>query len=329
MNKKKLLKLSIVNVLIILLLFLLLEITVRLLFPQIHLSGSSSALFKDSVYFNSAGLVPNSIGTSYGVKKEVNSNGFWKYNNSSPSIDKKKKWLFLGDSITMGIGVDNDSTFPGIINSEIDNVEILNSAMIGYSSLDYLNIVKKLIQKDGNVIGVQKIFIFWCLNDIYDFYPTSNSPDYREKGILGKVVKFLSANLKTWQLLKELFSDRQRDYFLYDYQFYEYSNPLFNKSIANIEKCASIARLNNIDISVIILPYEYQIRNFNKKELFLPQQLFQKKFESIGIKIYDILKDLKPYMNNSKSLYLFGDGIHFSEQGHKLISKILLTRFLN
>ncbi|MBI5729819.1 MAG: SGNH/GDSL hydrolase family protein [Ignavibacteriales bacterium] len=329
MNNKKLLKLTIINVLIIFLFFLLLEITVRLLYPQIHLSGSSSALFKDSVYYYSAGLVPNSIGTSYGVKKEVNPNGFWKYNNSLQSINKKKKWLFLGDSITMGIGVDNDSTFPGIINSEADSVEILNSAMIGYSSLDYLNIVKKLIQKDGNSIGVQKIFIFWCLNDIYDFYPTSNSPDYREKGIFGNVIKFLSANLKTWQLLKEVFSDRQKDYFLYDYQFYESSNPLYNKSIVNIKECASIARSKNVDISVIILPYEYQIRNFNKKELFRPQKLFQKKLESTGIKIFDISEDFKPYTNDSKSLYLFGDGIHFSELGHKLISKILLTRFLN
>jgi lysophospholipase L1-like esterase len=328
-NIKKILKLTFVNLSLIFLLFLVLEIAVRSLYPQIHLSGTSSSLFMDSVYFNSPGLISNSVGTSYDAKKEVNPDGFWKYNNSEKSINKKKKWLFLGDSITMGIGVDNDSTFPGIINSETDSIEILNTAMIGYSSLDYLNIVKKLIQKDDNSVGVQKIFIFWCLNDIYDFYPTSNSPDYREKGILGNVIKFLSANLKTWQLFKEIFSDRQKDYFLYDYQFYESSNPLFNKSAANIAECASIARTKNIDVSVIIFPYEYQIRNFNKRELFRTQQLFQKKLESSEVKIYDVTEDFKPYMNDSKSLFLFGDGIHFSEKGHKLISKILLSRFLN
>ena len=324
MNIKKLTKVILVNILIVIFLFFLLELAVRLFFPQIQLSGTDSSLYQDSVYFNTPGLKPNSSGKSYGAFKEVNDDGFWKYSRSKTFEKNKSRWLFLGDSITMGIGVDNDSSFAGLINTQKDSIEILNAALIGYSGYAYLNVIKKLFEKDQNALNIKKVFIFWCLNDVYDFFPTSNSPHYEDKSILGGAIKLLTNNFKAWHLFKELFSDRQKDYFLFDNQFYSPSDSLFNRTIINIEKCASIVSSFNAEFDVIILPYEYQVRNFSNRELFQPQRVLYKQLSQSGVKCFDLSDYFKPYQSDSKSLYLFGDGIHFSNKGHRLISKIFL-----
>ena len=321
------LKLILVSLLLVAAMMLALELFIKVAFPQINLSGTSSSLLKDSVYFKSPGLMPNSSGTSNGVKKEVDQKGFWKYNTIKNPKVVKNKWLFLGDSATMGIGVENDSTFAGILNNELDSVQILNNSLIGYSGYDYLDVIKKIFEHGSNRFNVKKIVIFWCLNDVYDFYPTSNSPDFSNRGFIGNISTFLSMHSKTWHLLKELFSDRQKDYFLYDNQFYKSANKLFNSAVSNIAQCSETAARLGILFDVVILPYEFQIRNFNRKELFLPQQLLMNELNNKHINCFDVSKYLGPFAHDSKSLYLFGDGIHFSKTGHRVIAKILSEHF--
>ncbi len=321
---KKFVKLILINLCAVLLVIVIFEIIIRLLFPQIILSGTSATLLKERVYLDSPGLKPNSQGESYGVMKEVDSLGFWKYNNNK--TNHKINLLLLGDSATMGIGVENDSTFAGLINSSVDSVKIFNPSLIGYSSKDYLNIINKVLVTDKNKLHIKKLMIFWCLNDVYDNYPTKDSPDIRTKGYVGKFINLVSRNFKTWHLLKELFSDRQKDYFQYDVQFYEGNNLPLEQSLQNIIDCYSIAKKFDIDTEFIILPYEYQIRNIASDKYNLPQATLEKKLSDYEINTTDILDMVGKDIKDSKELFLFGDGIHFSKVGHRLIAKLLLEQ---
>jgi lysophospholipase L1-like esterase len=324
---KKKLELILINAIAVLLILIFFELTVRYFYPEIVLSGTSSSLLKDNVFFNSPGIAPNSSGESNGVIKESDSLGFWKYNNANSS-KKKIKWLFLGDSATMGIGVENDSTFAGIINSSLDTVQVLNPSLIGYSSKDYYNVIKKLLATDQNKLGINKILIFWCLNDIYDNYPTKNSPDVRTLGYVGKFITFLSKNFKTWHLFKELFADRQKDYFQYDVQFYKDDNINLKQSLQNIVDCYSIAKKFAVETEFIILPYEYQIRNIASRKYCLPQVILKKDLSGHGINTIDILDFIEKSSKDSKKLFLFGDGIHFSKTGHKMIARTIANKIL-
>ena len=182
---KKISKILAVNFVVVLSIFIILELTIRLFYPQINLTGTSSALLKDNVYFDSPGLNPCTKGESYGKIKEVDSAGFWKYSKISHKgigfQNRRTNWLLLGDSAAMGIGVENDSTFAGILNSQIDSINILNPSLIGYSSKDYLNVVKKIVEENNNELEIRKLLIFWCLNDVYDNYPTKDTPDMRSE----------------------------------------------------------------------------------------------------------------------------------------------------
>jgi hypothetical protein len=56
--------------------------------------------------------------------KYSNALGGWKYKKQI--ADSLNKWLLLGDSVTMGIGIDNDSTFAGIMDKSFRDVNRIN-----------------------------------------------------------------------------------------------------------------------------------------------------------------------------------------------------------
>lgn len=112
----------------VILLFFLLEAGTRIFYPEIKLPGTQQSLLKDSVYYDSQGYKPNSFGLSSDVLKRADESGFLKYSSGEKS---KNKILFLGDSAAMGIGVENDSTFGGILNNSSDMITILNPSLSG------------------------------------------------------------------------------------------------------------------------------------------------------------------------------------------------------
>lgn len=280
---------------------------------------TQQSLLKNGVYYDSQGLKPNSSGLSSDVLKYVDEFGFWKYSSGKKS---KNKILFLGDSVTMGIGVENDSTFAGILNNSSNGLAILNTSLIGYSSHDYKNIVKKLIEDEKNKIGINCIFIFWCLNDVYSNLPVSDSPEIVNDSFINKIIIFLRNNSYFYHLLKSIVSDRPKAYYFYDKTFYNIQNTHFKQSIDDLIEIDRIANEYNLSIELFLLPYEYQLRDNGYELRNSPQRLLSKNLKNTKIKVRDcstffnIVDDLGEY-------YLYGDGIHFSYRGHKAMAEYI------
>lgn len=319
--KNKIVLIIVYNIVIVLIVFLLFEGGTRLFLSDIKIPGTQQSLLKDSVYYDSQGLKPNSSGLSSDVLKYVDESGFWKYSSGGKS---KNKILFLGDSVTMGIGVENDSTFAGILNNSSNDIGILNTGLIGYSSHDYKNIVEKLIADEKNAIGVKCIFIFWCLNDVYSNFPVSDSPEIVNDSFINKIIIFLRNNSYFYHLLKSIVSNRPKVYYLYDKNFYSDRNTNFKQSIDDLTEIARIANDYNLSIELFLLPYEYQLRDNGYMQRNYPQKLLSKNLMDIKIKVRDcsaafsINEDVDQY-------YLYGDGIHFSYQGHKAMAEYINT----
>jgi hypothetical protein len=64
------------NIIVPLVLLFLLELIIRIAVPDIQLPGLDRKILKDSIYYSSPGLQKNSSGTSNGILKAVDSNGF-------------------------------------------------------------------------------------------------------------------------------------------------------------------------------------------------------------------------------------------------------------
>lgn len=298
-----------------------LEASVRFFYPQIQFPGTDSGLIKDNVYSFSPGLTPLSSGISKGALKNVGSLGFWSYSQQRDTT----AILFLGDSVTMGIGVENDSTFTGRINNSRDGFQVLNPSLIGYSSSDYLNVIRTLFSEHQNSLNIKAVYLFWCLNDIYTNYGSNDAPGFESETVLGSIVSFFRSHFKLYHFLKNIFTDRPKAYYNFDQQFYEASNPEFIQANSNLTKIQSILSEKDVDFQIILLPYEFQLRKETKSVVFKPQTILSDSLENYGIQYYDLYEELYPY--DSDYLYQYGDGIHFSDNGHRIVAEKLLRHF--
>ncbi|NOX64246.1 MAG: SGNH/GDSL hydrolase family protein [Chlorobi bacterium] len=306
----------------IIIIFALIELTVRLAFPQIKLSGTSQNLIVDSLYGNTPGIAVNEEGTSNGTIKYTNKYNAWKY--STKLSTKRKIRLILGDSVTMGIGIDNDSTFIGILMNKVDSLNFINLSLIGYSSEDYYQVLKyfRNIHKD---INLSSVTVFWTLNDLYSNYPGNISPEINTNSFTYSLIDFLRKHSKTYHLIKSLFFDRAQDYFLYDSKFYNHNYSLLNESVKKLNMVSDICDSLNISFQLFLLPYEFQIRNFNVSAIFTPQNKLKSQLKNNieNIRIIDCRDAFIKYSNSSRELYLYGDGIHLSKRGHKVMASFL------
>jgi hypothetical protein len=322
MNKYS--KLILFNISGIIFLCLLLEFAIRIFVPQIRLAGTSKNLIADSLYNDSPGINSNTSGYSGGVLKKTNQYHSWNY--FKPVSTYRKKILFLGDSVTMGICVENDSTFAGILNNELDSTDIINPSLIGYSSKDYYNVFNYFIKKYPAGINFSTVAIFWTLNDIYSNYPDNKSPQYSSNSFLNYIIDFLRNNSKAYIFLKNLFSDRALAYYQYDSGFYTLQNQQFKNSVNNLKHILSICDSLKINFILVLLPYEYQVRKFNQKNIFEPQNTLKISLVHNKVKLIDLREAYKYKTKNSDRFYLYGDGIHFNERGNRLIAEYLRNR---
>jgi lysophospholipase L1-like esterase len=281
--------------------------------PEIKPATTERVFTENNVYGDTFGLKPKSKGTSMGVIREVNIDRFWSHNSPQDTV---KNWLILGDSVTMGIGVNQDSIYPGLLSFNQDTLRILNPSFIGYSSRDYLNILSNL--DDRFKSNLSRVTVFWCLNDVYSNPVNTNSP----KGIsfLGNYITgFIYNRVFTYQWLKKNIFDRPKKYFLYDEQFYSEQNYQYQNSLENIFKIKTITDSLNLKLDVVILPYEYQLR----ANVDYPQKQMKNDLIDNQINVIDIFSSLKKITDDYEDIFLYGDGIHFSKKGHKIVYDII------
>ncbi len=308
-----------INLATVVALLTVVEVICRVELKKIYNRDFDSSLMVDNKYFNSGGLKENAHGTVWG--RDFNTDSFGCRVPAKPYNSKKRKWLFIGDSVTEGVGVDDSSTFAYKISEQLDSLNVMNYSLIGYSDGDYLNILKTLL--GNNDSSVSRATIFFCLNDVYGNTKTRNLPVMAKQTLIGKLNGFLQVHYATYKLLKLFSYQNSSAYFTYDLGFYnEYGNQ-FIESMSILRQCNSICASADVKFDVIMLPYRSQLSG-RYKGVEKPQQLVRAYCKKNNILFYDPYDDLS-HTYNAASLYLFADEIHFSEQGHDAIARFILS----
>jgi hypothetical protein len=303
---------------------LLFEVFIRLCFPEIHPLGTDRALIIDPRYGSSAGLRPAAIGVSDGIQVHVDELGFWSYNSVADS--SAQGWLLLGDSVTMGMGVEPDSTFAGRLAISDRNHRILNPSWIGYSSADYVNVALALLLEPRmsakQRVHIEHVTVFWCLNDVYsDIGPGGHPGDVIRQSGAGALA-FLQSNFRTYQWLRNLLFDRPATYLENDLQYYEAPRKQWSLAQRDLRTLRDICSRAGVMLDVVILPYLAQLRCRSESD-FVPQRVLTECLRELGIACYDPAPFIFTLKIDPKKLYQFGDGIHFSNQGHRIIFEFL------
>ena len=289
------------------------ELICRVVLRKVYNRSFDSSLIQENKYGNSAGLKENAEGMVWGKKFHTDELGTRKH---KPVFDKKKgTWLYIGDSVTEGVGVEDSSTFASLNADEFAETNLLNYSLIGYSVADYVNVLNTVLAQDSSV---ELVTLFYCLNDVYGGAKTKELPVMAKQNVLGKANALLQDRYATYKLLKLLFYKNNHRYFDYDLQFYEKSDEHFANATCQLYSCDSVCKARGIYFNVVALPYRSQLETKN----FLPQQMLKEFCVKHQIEFSDaaegLLKEKSP-----ASLYLFADEIHLSKKGHRAVAEYL------
>ena len=299
---------AITAILISLILLILLEFAVRILNPQINFQGVQRSMFVENKFDQTLRLKPNSSGKFFGKEFNTDKHGFRQMNTPT---QYDRSWLFLGDSVTFGVAIEKEKIFPQVIQNEFRHTRIWNTAVVGYSTLDYLNVVKAFIRDHSDL---EKIILFLCLNDVYGNLSLNFRVSAKEK-----VLSFFRSNSKLYLFLKKIFFDRSKAYALHDIGLYKEGNPAIDEYLNAMVRIKSISDKLNIKFLVVVLPYEYQLRVGG---LRTPQVLLKNFFARNDIKSLDLYEDFSSL--DSEDYFLYGDAMHFSHLGHTIVARKML-----
>ena len=294
---------------------ILVEIGVRTLAPEIQPTGTDTSLFVGIEDDTRRILAPAAAGSSHGFQFETTEDGFWKY-NASPPVGAERI-LLVGDSVTMGIGVPIDSTVGGLLAR---SYHIANPSAIGFNTVDYKRIIDELnskVKSTGSV-PVDHVVVLWCLNDIDE---SSDIQDTRGSSLFRKVATPLRTNYMTYHWLKSLATDRPRAYYENDRRLYSQASQQ-PEAIERMHQISHALSSMSIAVDIVIVPYEYQLRTGDR----IPQEFLRVHLDDSISSIHDPFELFSQY--DSKSLYLFGDGIHLSRKGHRLLAEFIESTVL-
>ena len=318
-----------INFLITIFIILFLEILVRF-FNIVELQG-----FDDKAFYQEDNIIlskPNKSFKVSGILSFTDDYGF-RVPKKSFSYDLNKNFYFvLGDSVTYGVGVNEQSSFIGL-QKKNNKINILNSAIFGHNLKSYLYLLKRGEKEFENKI--EKVIIFLCLNDIVPYQgvvfnknpKNQTSKTFKEtlysNQLLLKVNIFLREKSALFVLLKSIFTNPVKRHYNYMSKMYDSNENLknFEKYIYEINK---ITLVNNLKVEFVLLPYAYQVKNNCAQKFLKPQNEIDKIFSNLKIKLTDYTQNFC-LISNKNELFLPYDPVHLSKYGHKYVSDLLIA----
>ena len=321
-------KTILLNLLFFLLFIFLIESISRIL-NLANLTGTSSSLitYKEDFYANT----PNNEGTSFGKKTYTDKYGFRVPANNFVYKKNEKSILFVGDSQTFGIGVDEPKTFIGLIRKNYENFDVYNSSVIGHELKNHL----LTIQRNKELHNLREIIIFLNTSDIFpassilkvnnDINEENNSNIFNKMknySYTNKINVFLRSKSVFYMWAKGIATDPSKRFFDYSYAMYleEKNINLLEEDFVKLKKLTQDDRLS---IKIIFLPHEYQTRVNNCTESYLIPQISVKKIlKKINIPLIDLTQSFCDN-ENPKKLFLKYDPAHLSERGHSFVFSLI------
>lgn len=184
--------------------------------------------------------------------------------------------------------------------------------------------------------------LFYCLNDI-NGHSAGQAPDYpkndffRHKysglSLCAKRInnavqfnEFFIRRSKFYLLLKSLFLDVSKTWFLFDLRQYADKGNVDYAVESLGEMRDSLAR-EGVQFDVFAIPYEYQLRA-RKPVYLLPQAKLRSGLMLKGIALHDLYSGMAQRLDagriKSSRLFIFNDHCHLSRMGHRIAAEELL-----
>jgi len=318
-------KLFFFNIIIFLVIIFSLEAIARI-FHLADLAGISENLI--IVDKNIQTNAPNIEAIAFSKKVFTDKFGFRAPNKNFTYNESNSSVLIIGDSVSFGVGVEEQNTFVGALRNNFENLNFFNSSVSGYN----LKIYPEIVKKNKNLSALTEVIFFLTLNDL-SFEKTVFKENeinqnikffnkFKSNRYFVKLNFFLRSKSVFYMWIKGIISKPSERHFYHMYLMYQ-DVSISEKLSKEIMKLKKVTEKNNLKLSIIVLPYEFQTRVENCNSYFLkPQHKIRNTLISLNIKFMDYTEIFCSYEKPSV-LFLKHDPVHLSPEGHMLVFNLL------
>lgn len=277
------------------------------------------------------------------VKVKINNKGL-----RGPELSYNKdpnafRILYLGDSVTFGYSLENEETFPYLIESFLEErlrreIETVNAGVDGYSQWqEYIYLKKEAIKYNPDLIVLS-----FVLNDITEkFYLVrfgGQSEGYQLSNSYYSLYDWLKHNSGLVHFIDKL-ATRLR--FGEDIQqgalkeevitirslIHNPDNPkakhAWNTTLSDLGKIFDYCKERDIPLLLVIFPFTFQFDNI--KTLSLPQKIVRQYAMTYEVPVIDLLPILYKKADDLqiRPHHFFLNGHHLSPLGSKIVAEIM------
>jgi lysophospholipase L1-like esterase len=330
-------------------LLLSIEALLRWFAPAIQFRNTDTRLIAARSYSDTHGNARNFDGEVFGTAVRIDANGFRTNPGAQAAAPAGPAIVFLGDSVTFGVGVADGKTFVDLVRENTPHARVINASSIGYFLQSYENVVRTFIVPARERLRISKVVLGICLNDVNrvgapefatndakDAYPSASrqnaDPAKRYSPIavwvnetFPAVNAYLRSHSKLYLLARSVALDSGRAHL--DAAIIVYEDPhVLERSLEALGSIASELRAAGIGLDVLLFPYEYQLRT-NAPRTYLPQRVLAEFLSARKIRYFDLAEEFRAHMaaNGTKAAdyYLFDDPMHLSELGHAVVQRFI------
>ncbi len=249
---------------------------------------------------------PNQTAKIMNVEMSTNSDGFRDHDYAIPK-NNKYRIIFLGDSLTLGWGVELTDTFKQILEEKLNKkypAEILNFGTGNYNTEQEVN----LFMEKGLKYKPDKVVVFHFIND------AEITPEKSQLWFLG------SSQLVTlyWSRIRAFTGNKSpaNNYIEYYSSLYKDNQEGWNREKQAFLQLLEITKGGNISLQVVLLPDLHNLSDypFKKEHAMLTSFLNSNHIASL---------DLSPSFTgwkDSTQLWVAKDDAHPNKLTHKLIA---------
>lgn len=257
--------------------------------------------------------IPSSSALLQSVKIRTNEYGL-RGGSISLTSKKKRRVLFIGSSITLGWGVDEDKTMTSLLQSRFyehgKSVEVLNAGIGNYNTVRYVELFLTKLKK----IQPSDIVIHYFLNDAEVLQNRDNF-----------LIRQSQLAVTIWSLINRLRSGNVGASYLTQHynSVYDTGSKGFQEMNKTLKRLSEYARNNDIRIYLAMVP---DIHNLVDYKFGFIHRIMEKVSRKLGIDFIDLL----PAFTNIKpeKIWSMAGDPHPNAFGHKLMADALYPRLV-
>ena len=300
------------------------------IFLDINLRKTSRSFLVQNEEGRIVGNARNSAGVSFGVPVHSDDLGFrispgYAYPKSDEAV------LFVGDSVTFGVGVPEEDTFVGLFRKSVPDKLVYNASVVGYSLVDYKRVIRDFVPAHPEV---KDVYLVYCLNDLFDeaaLKPVPAQEDAPLKRSFKDAVRWgfraanewLGSSSKLYVYITGMTADPSLNHFLSDRKLHERGDEEFRRVAGQFVEIAEALNARGIRLTVLINPYEMQLREPTDVNL-APQRRIEAFLSENGIRWIDTMERFRGF-DRSTDAFLFADPMHLNGTGHRVVHEALVA----